>query len=154
MRSSRSASAAGDLLIQSSGSVGDVLGAHHRDIEDRCLALMSRCGADARSLVRRWEKIEHELFEHMAAEERMVFPAYQRADARNARDLLDEHTVLRERALEIGIAIHLGTIRSEHLQRFVDHLRAHARHEDVSLYRWAQRNLDHNERHALHAQVG
>jgi hypothetical protein len=156
MRSWPSVPASG-AITQPSISVGDVLGAHHRDIEDRCLALLSRTGRtrdDARGLTRRWEQLEHALFEHMAAEERMVFLAYQRADARDARHLLDEHSTLRERALEIGIAIHLGTLRSEHVQRFVDQLRAHARHEDASLYRWAQRNLDHKERHALHALIG
>jgi hypothetical protein len=81
---------------------------------------------------------------YMPAEERMVFPAYQRADPENAHDLRDEHSVLREHALEIGIQLH--TIRREQLQRFVDQLRAHARHEE-SLYRWVQGNMDASHRH-------
>jgi hemerythrin superfamily protein len=134
--------------------VDDVLGAHHREIEAACLEIMSAGFADdARDLTFRWGKVERELLEHMAAEERMVLPAYQRANPENAQDLRDEHAVLRERALDIGIAIQLHTIRCEHLQQFVDRLRAHARHEEASLYRWAQGNLDAGHRHTLLALV-
>ena len=134
-------------------AINDVLGAHHREVEASCLDLMCAITDDAGSLTPRWEKVEHDLFEHMAAEERMMLPVYRHADPMNVRALLDEHSLLRESSLEIGIAIHVRTIHSEHLQRFVDKLRAHARHEEVSLYRWAQRNLDYSERRRLHARV-
>ncbi len=134
--------------------VDDVLGEHHLEIEAECLEIMSAGLADdPRDLVRRWAKVERELLEHMAAEERMVFPAYQRADPENAQDLRDDHAVLREHALEIGIAIQLHTIRRDQLQRFVDQLRAHARREEASLYRWAQGNMDASHRHTLLALV-
>jgi hemerythrin superfamily protein len=134
--------------------VDDVLGAHHREIEAECLEIMSAGFADdPRDLVWRWGKVERELLEHMAAEERMVFPAYQQADPENAQDLRDEHAVLREHALAIGVAIQLHTIRCEQLQHFVDEMRAHARHEEASLYRWAQGNLDASHRHTLLALV-
>jgi hemerythrin superfamily protein len=97
--------------------------------------------------------IERELLEHMAAEERMVFPAYQQAEPETAQDLRDQHAALRERALEIGVAIQLHTIRSAQLQRFIDEMCAHARHEEASLYRWAQGNLDASHRHTLLALV-
>ena len=108
---------------------------------------------DSRDLVMLWGKVERELLEHMAAEERLVFPAYQRADPENAQDLRDEHAVLREHALELGIAIQLHTVRREQLHRFVEELRAHARNEEASLYRWAQGNLDASHRHTLLALV-
>jgi hemerythrin superfamily protein len=146
----------GDSLpspILASSSVCDVLGWHHREVEAGCLDMMNGVASDARGLMLRWGKVEHDLLQHMAAEERIVFPAYQHADPKNIRDLVDEHAVLRVGALEIGIAIHRHMIRSEHLQQFVDKLRAHARHEEASLYRWAQRNLDHDQRHTLRALV-
>jgi len=134
--------------------VDDVLGAHHLEIEAECLEIMSACFTDdPRDLTLRWGKVECELLEHMAAEEHMVFPDYQRADPENAQDLRDEHAVLREHALELGIAIQLHTIRREQLQLFVDQLRAHARHEEATLYRWAQGNLDASHRHTLLALV-
>ncbi|HEU4726392.1 MAG TPA: hemerythrin domain-containing protein [Kofleriaceae bacterium] len=131
-------------------SVEDVLGAHHREIEAECFEIMSAGFADEpRDLTLRWAKVERELLEHMAAEEQLAFPDYQREDPENAQDLRDEHAVLREHALEIGIAIQLHTIRCEQLQQFVDELRAHAAHEERSLYRWAQAHLDPDRRHAL-----
>ena len=134
--------------------VDDVLGAHHREIEAECLEIMSAGFADdERDLTWRWGNVERELLEHMAAEERMVFPAYRQANPENAQDLRREHAALREHALEIGIAIQLHTISCEQLQQFVDQLRAHARHEEASLYRWAQGNLDASHRHTLLALV-
>jgi hemerythrin superfamily protein len=134
-----------------SSSLGDLLGEHHREIEAGCLEMMSGFADNARGLTLRWETVEYALLEHMAAEESTVFPVYRDADPRNERALLDQHALLRECALEIGLAIHLRTITGEHVQQFVDKLRAHARHEDASMYRWAQRNLDRNQRHTLRA---
>jgi hypothetical protein len=139
--------------VLESRSVGDILGVHHREIEIGCLEITSGLADGGRRLTLRWERMEYAILEHMAAEERMLFSVYQHTDPGNARALLDEHEVLREGALEIGLAIHLRTIRSEHLQQFVDKLRGHARHEEVSMYRWAQRNLDHNQRHTLYALI-
>jgi len=134
--------------------VDDVLGAHHREIEAACLEIMSAGFADeARDLALRWGIVERELLEHMAAEERMVFPAYHQAAPKTAQALRDEHTSLREHALEIAVAVQLHAVRCEDLQRFVDELRAHARHEEASLYRWAEGNLDASHRHTLLALV-
>jgi hypothetical protein len=60
---------------------------------------------------------------------------------------------LREGALALGIAIQLHTIRCEQLAEFVAMLRAHARHEETTLYRWAQGNLAPSRRHTLLALV-
>jgi hypothetical protein len=134
--------------------VDDVLGSHHREIEAACLEIMSAVSAgDPLDPGPRWAKVERELLEHMAAEERMVFAAYQRADPASAQDLRDEHAALRSRALELRGAIRLRTVRGEQLQQLVDELRAHARHEDASLYRWAQGNLAASYRHTLLALV-
>lgn len=134
--------------------VDDVLGTHHHQIEAACLAIMSAgFTGDSRDLASRWRDIERELLEHMAAEERLLLPAYQRADPENAQDLRDDHAVLRERALEIGVAIQLHTIRCEQLQHFVEALRAHAHREEVGMYRWAQDHVDINRRHTLFTLV-
>jgi hemerythrin superfamily protein len=134
--------------------VDDVLGAHHREIEAGCLEVMTGGPAgDPEQLALRWAKVEREILEHMTAEERMVFPAYQHAAAETARALRAEHAVLREHALAIAIAIKLHTVRSEQLQQFAHALREHARHEEESLYRWAQGNLDASHRHTLLALV-
>ena len=130
--------------------IGRILDQHHREIEDACLAILSAGFADQpRDLTQCWSDIEHQLLDHMAAEEHLLFPAYQRADPENAQDLRDQHAVLRQRAFEIGVAIQLHTIRCEQLQQFVAELRAHARNEEASLYRWADRYLGEDSHHRL-----
>lgn len=122
--------------------VGRVLAQHHREIEEACLAIMSAGFADQpRDLVACWRDVEHQLFDHMMAEEEFLFPAYQRAEPENAQDLRDQHAWLREHAFEIGVAIELHTIRIEQLRQFVNELRAHARNEEASLYSWAERHV-------------
>jgi Hemerythrin HHE cation binding domain len=134
--------------------VDDVLGTHHHQIEAACLEIMSAAfTGDSRDLAARWRVIEREFLAHMAAEERLLLPAYQRAEPKNAQDLRSDHAVLRERALEIGVAIQLHTIRCEQLQHFVEALRAHAHREEVGLYRWAQDHVDINRRHTLFTLV-
>ncbi|HEX7840304.1 MAG TPA: hemerythrin domain-containing protein [Kofleriaceae bacterium] len=123
-------------------SIGQILDQHHREIEDACLAILGAGFADQpRDLVKCWADIEHQLADHMAAEEHLVIPAYQRVDPENAQELRDQHARLRAQAFEIGVAIQLHTIRCEQLQQFVAELRAHARNEEASLYRWADRHL-------------
>jgi len=129
-----------------------VLDQHHREIEEACLAILSAGFAgEPRDLAQRWSAIEHQLADHMAAEEHLLLPAYQREDPENAQDLRDQHAWLRERAFEIGVAIQLHTVRCEQLQEFVAELRDHARNEEVSLYRWAERHLTEGQRHRLRA---
>jgi hypothetical protein len=131
-------------------SIGQSLDQHHREIEDACLAILSAGFADQpRDLVKCWADIEHQLLDHMTAEEHLLFPAYQREDPENAQDLRDQHARLRAMAFEIGVAIQLHTIRCDALQQFVAELRAHARNEEASLYRWADRHLAGDEDHRL-----
>jgi hypothetical protein len=135
--------------------VDDVLGTHHREMEAVCLEIVRAMFAgDSRDLAMRWRHVERELLDHMAAEERLLFPAYQGVNRENAQDLRVEHAGLRARALEIGIGIQLRTIRCEQLQRFVEALHTHAHHEVAMLYRWAQGNLDADHRNTLLTLVG
>jgi hemerythrin superfamily protein len=138
-----------------SGPVSDALSAHHREIEDACLAIMSAAFADEpRDLTLRWRVIERELLAHMATEEQQLLPAFARAEPEIAQALRVEHDRLREMAFELGVAIQLHAVRAEQLQAFVDALRAHAGREELSLYPWARAHLepDHRRRAlALHA---
>lgn len=120
--------------------IGHILDHHHREIEEACLALLGAGFAgEPCDLVRCWGEIEHQLHDHMAAEEQFLLPAYQHDEPENAQDLRDQHARLRELALEIGVAVQLHTVRMEQIQAFVAALRAHARCEEASLYRWADR---------------
>ncbi|HEX8109157.1 MAG TPA: hemerythrin domain-containing protein [Kofleriaceae bacterium] len=130
---------------------GQLLDQHHREIEEACLALLGAGYAgEPCELTRRWGEIEHQLYDHMMAEEHFLFPAYQRDEPENAQDLRDQHARLRALALEIGVAVQLHTVRMEQIQAFVAVLRAHGQREEASLYRWADRHLADDERHRMH----
>jgi hypothetical protein len=134
--------------------VGDLLGTHHREVEKACLEIMSAALTDdPRDLALRWRTIEQQLVGHMAAEEHLLMPAFQRAEPQNAHDLRGQHAVLRDHAFEIGVAVQLHAIRCEQLQDFVEELRAHAHREQATLYRWAQDHLDIMTRQKLLAAV-
>lgn len=131
-------------------SSGRILDQHHREIEEACLGLLGACCAgDPSELARRWGEIEHQLYDHMMAEEHFLFPAYQRDEPENAQDLRDQHAVLREQAMELGVAIQLHTIHAEQIQAFVAALRDHGKREEASLYRWADRHLADDQRHRM-----
>jgi hemerythrin superfamily protein len=134
--------------------IGHVLDQHHREIEEACLALLGASFAgDPCELARCWGEIEHQLSDHMTAEEHFLFPAYQHAEPENAQDLRDQHALLREQALEIGIAVQLHTVRMEQIQAFIAALRAHAQREEASLYRWADRHTSNDERHRMRVHL-
>jgi hemerythrin superfamily protein len=123
-------------------SSGHILDQHHREIEETCLVLLGTCYAGNRSeLARRWGEIEHQLYDHMMAEEHFLFPAYQHDEPENAQDLRDQHARLREMAMELGIAVELHTVHAEQIQAFVAALRDHDKREEESLYRWADRHM-------------
>lgn len=133
---------------------GHILDQHHREIEEACLAILGAgLAGEPDELTRRWGEIEHQLFDHMMAEEHFLFPAYQHDEPENAQDLRDQHARLRELALEIGVAVQLHTIRMEQLQAFVAALRAHGQREEASLYRWADRHVSDAERHRMHGHL-
>lgn len=133
---------------------GHILDQHHREIEEACLALLGACcTGDPSELARCWGQIEHQLYDHMMAEEQFLFPAYQRDEPENAQDLRDQHAQLREQAGELGVAIQLHTVHSEQIQAFVAALREHGEREEASLYRWADRHMADGERRRMHAYL-
>jgi hemerythrin superfamily protein len=139
-----------------SGPVSDALTTHHREIEAACLEIMAAGYTDdPRDLTLRWRVIERELLAHMATEEQLLLPAYERAEPEIAQALRADHAALRARAMELAVAIQLHAVRVEQLRAFVDALRAHAAREETSLYLWTQANLplDHDHRRRLLALV-
>jgi len=139
-----------------SGPISHALTRHHREIEAACTEIMAAGYTDdPRDLTLRWRVIERELLAHLATEEELLLPAYQRADPENAQLLREDHERIRKHALELAVSIQLHAVRIDQLQAFVDELRAHAHLEETSLYVWAEANLalDHDYRRRLLALV-
>jgi hypothetical protein len=130
---------------------GRILHQHHREIEEACRALLGAGYAGVPGeLTRSWGEIEHQLYDHMMAEEHFLFPAYQEDEPDNAQALRDQHARLRKLAREIGIAVQLHIIRMEQIERFVSALRAHGRLKEMTLYWWADHHVSDAECHRMH----
>jgi hypothetical protein len=104
--------------------------------------LLDAIRADAPDVRTWWSELDHGVLAHMEAEERFVLPAFAKVDRDEAVALLREHGQLRERLLELGIAIDLHLLRFERARDLIEALRAHAGREDRLLYRWADEQLD------------
>lgn len=131
-------------------SSGHILGMHHREIEEACLALLDACGTgDPREIARSCREIEFQLYDHMMAEEHFLFPAYQHEEPENAQDLREQHARLRDLAVKLGVAVQLHTVHLAQIEAFVAALRDHEDREEASLYHWADRHLADDERYQM-----
>jgi hemerythrin superfamily protein len=131
-------------------SSGHILGQHHLEIEEACLALLDACcTGDPRKIARSWREFEFQLYDHMMAEEHFLFPVYQQDEPENTQELRDQHARLRELVVELGVALQLRTIHLAQIEAFVAALRDHEEREDASLYRWADRHLADDECHQM-----
>jgi len=126
----------------------------HEHLRDQVTRLLAAMQANARADVTTlWNDLEHELLNHMEAEERFVLPGFARVDHGEATALLRDHGLIRENLLELGIALDLHCIRYERSQQFVDLLLRHAAREERLLYRWAEEHLSPGAAQALKARV-
>ena len=124
---------------------------HLRDVATRLLAaVQANARADATTL---WNELEHKLLSHMEAEERFVFPSFAHVDYNEARELLDEHGLIRQNLLELGVAVDLHYIRYARSQEFVDLLLRHAAREERLLYGWADDRLSPDAVQAVKERV-
>lgn len=131
-------------------SSGHILGQHHFEIEEACLALLDACcRGDPSEIARSWGEIEFQLYDHMMAEEHFLFPDYQHDEPENAQDLRDQHARLRDLAVELAVALQFRTVHLAQIEAFVAALRDHEEREEASLYRWADGHLADDERHQM-----
>lgn len=96
-----------------------------------------------------WAKFDTELLAHLDVEERFLIPALFRVNERAARTILEEHRHIRTRLTELGAGVDLHIVRLPAARAFIEELRAHARHEDSLLYRWADEHVEDAERELL-----
>jgi len=131
-------------------TVRDRFLADHRRLEDLFERLLAAFKASDRELVEGlWSEFDAGLSAHMEAEESHLFPLLLASQPRDVRTLAAEHKHIRARLIELGIAVDLHLSRLKEMQGFVEELRAHARHEDSILYRWADDHLGTAERTSL-----
>jgi hypothetical protein len=118
---------------------------------DRLLEeLLAALQANARDeAIRLWADFDLGLSGHMDLEERTLIPSFREDDLLEADALLAEHARIRATLAQLGTAVELHQIRAELVEELATVLRAHARHEDAILYRWAEVALDRAARKDL-----
>ena len=133
-----------------SAGLRDLFSADHEELEDLFGALLDAFEAnDRQGVALLWTEFDVRLTQHLAAEERFVLPQLFVSCPRDARTIMEEHRHIRSRLSELRFGVDLHTVRLETARGFVDELRAHARHEDGVLYRWAEEHLAAIDRTAV-----
>jgi hemerythrin-like domain-containing protein len=122
----------------------------HGQLEALFGRLLDAFGAnDREGVARLWAEFDERLSKHLAAEEQFLIPQLAPSRPREARAVLEEHRHIRSRLVELGFGVDLHIVKYETARGFIDELRAHARHEDDVLYRWADEHLAASEQSTL-----
>jgi len=115
----------------------------NRDHEDHAILLKQVVNAiEAKrpitELRRCWSAFEENLFDHMATEERYLFPVASQAHRREIEQLRAEHTRIRQIVVLLRASLDLPSSASEGIEELGAVLRAHSAHEEQSLHRWLE----------------
>jgi iron-sulfur cluster repair protein YtfE (RIC family) len=110
----------------------------HVDFELRFDDLMARAlMGDWRDLDEAWSSFASDLCDHLAFEERAVFPVCAEQDKECRRlvaKLTAEHDTIRELLDEIGVSIQTHEVRAYTIAALVQVLREHAALENARIY--------------------
>ncbi len=114
------------------------LSAEHERLERCYLDLTERAATgECRECDSVWSGFTKQLENHMAFEERDIFPRFAQKGSQEAgivRDLLAEHAELRRQLESMGVDIQLHLTNAEVISTFLQTLRAHAAREREVLY--------------------
>jgi iron-sulfur cluster repair protein YtfE (RIC family) len=123
---------------QTVSSIGARLLADHQHLDTLFSHLLADMHAgDWRDCQRTWGRFERELLDHMAAEEALVLPSFERVNPSETARLREEHAKVRALLADLGVRLELHAVKEEHVQGVIELLRSHAAREDALLYRWA-----------------
>jgi hypothetical protein len=126
----------------------------HSELEDLFAGLLDAFEAnDREGIAQLWNEFDNRLARHLETEERFMIPPLFAFRPRDARAILEEHRHIRSRLVELGCGVDLHTVRVETARGFIEELRAHARHEEDVLYRWADEHLPAIEQAHLATQL-
>ncbi len=96
-----------------------------------------------------WTEFDRSVLVHLDTEERFILPLFEQVNPAEAAALRAEHARIRKLLSELGVGVDLHLVQLDLAREFTDFLRAHARREEVLLYRWAASELDAPARAAV-----
>jgi len=121
-------------------TLADTFTRQHRELDERfCRLRETALSGDWRDCDRDWSPLSKALLDHMAFEERLVFPVYGRSGAAALADTLGlckEHAEIRDLLERIGCEIELHHAPPAELETFITSLREHLAREDALLHPW------------------
>lgn len=128
---------------------------HHRELEAACRTLLASVH-DERSLAlnKRYRMFEHAVLEHLTAEETLVLPDFAARAPTEARAVQLHHAAIRRLLLQLGVEVEHGAVRLETVANLIEALRAHAAHEDASMYPWSELYLTLPAKRRLSLRIG
>jgi hypothetical protein len=133
-----------------STAVRDRFVVDHGEIESLFASLVAAFEAgDHDGVARLWTWFDDRVARHLEAEERLLIPRLFAAHPREAAAILAEHRHIRARLRDLGCRVDARTMELETASGFVEELRAHVRHGDGMLYRWADDHLNASEQTAV-----
>ena len=122
--------------LQLAGKLSD----EHDGLEQWFLQLAERAATgDPRECDALWSNFAKKLENHMAFEEREIFPGYSQkgvVEASIVQLLLAEHAALREQLTTLGVDLQLHLTNAPVINAFIARLRDHARRERETVYPW------------------
>ncbi len=138
----------------SSTAVRDRFLADHRELEKLFTRLLAAFEvSDCEGVTTLWVDFADRMTKHLDVEERFMIPGLFAVRPRDARAILAEHRHIRSRLSELDCRVDRRIVRLARAAGFVEELRAHARHEEEVLYRWADDHLAVGERSTLFAAL-
>jgi hypothetical protein len=144
-----------DMTTKEPKSARVLLSEDHRRIEQRAQRFRAAIQADDREASNKaWMRLERAVLAHFDVEEMFVFPPLRKAFPAEVDRLLDEHSVLRAKLGEIGMALELHTARCEPIETFCQALREHADREDSLAYAEAARRLPASAVRSIASRIG
>ena len=96
-----------------------------------------------------WREVERDLSAHLAAEEELMLPRFERYDAATAAKIRAQHARIRAQLEALGVDLDLHALRVDAVEAFVARLKEHATGEERALYAWAQASLGEREKTSL-----
>jgi hypothetical protein len=99
-------------------------------------------GGDRSLATSAFQALDRRLSAHLAFEEEMLLPALAAIDPREADEISAQHRTIRARVEMLAVADNLHLSRANEVHEVVEMLRAHARHEERTLYGLADRLAD------------
>ena len=134
----------------STDSLEELLSAEHRRVDGLARELVAAVIVrDEEAAHAIWSELRPILQVHVDSEDRFLMPALTRRRPQEARALLAEHRLIRDRIREVDAAFSRGERPLKLLRAFADELSAHARHEARVLYPHCDLWIDERERALL-----